>query len=426
MKTVRREALRLADYVRSGSCVLVGHSTAEPATLLEAFVAQRTDYAGARLFLHAAFSDIVRPEHADCLRLYGLGAVGTLARLARSGVLDIIPVHLSEFARSIKRGAFTIDVMMISVSPPSPEGRYSFGLVGDYLWEASRRAGVVIAEMNVQMPFTEGGPFLTSDDIDVLVPTDRALIELLPGRTGHIERAIAANAATYLDDGAVLQFGIGAVPDAFAATLGSFRDLGIHSGVIPTAVMHLIESGVVTNARKAIDKGITVTGAVWGTRALYDFVDGNPVLHVRSSTYTHAADTIAKLAGFVSLNSAIEIDLSGQANLEMAGGHYIGAIGGAVDFVRGASLSMGGRSILALPSTAAKGTASRIVFDLNGPVTIARSDIDTVVTEYGRAELRGQPLRERARRLISIAHPDFREALERRVAANARGQSKLT
>lgn len=413
MKQILPYALRFGDHVRPGDCVIVGHSTAEPTTLLEAFVAQRADYSGALLVMHAAFSTIVQPEHTDFLRLQALGAVGTQKRLAAAGVLDIIPAQLFDFAGSIRSGEFGVDVLLLSVSPPDAQGRYSLGLVNDYLWDATRRARVVIAEMNAQMPFTCGGPFLTADDIDIIVPSDRALVELAPSVISATERAVAAQVTSYVEDGAVVQFGVGAIPDAVAASLGTFRDLGIHSGVIPDVFIDLIESGAITNARKPIDTGISVTGTIWGTLRLYDFVHNNPAIHVRPSIYTHSPETLAQLPDFLSLNSAVEIDLSGQANLEMAGDRYIGAVGGAVDFVRGARLAPKGRSIIALPSTAAAGTISRIVVDLTGPVTIARSDIDTVVTEYGSAELRGQPLRERARRMIAIAHPDFRERLER-------------
>jgi len=413
MRTVAPNALRLADYVRGDSRVVAGHSTAEPATLLEAFVAQRADYTGARLLLHASFSTIVQPEHADCLVLQAFGAVGTQARLAKEGVLDIIPAHLSDIPRMIGSSELLVDVVLVSVSPPDSLGRYSLGLVHDYLWSAARRARVVIAEMNSRTPFTEGGPYLSAEDIDVIVPVERDLTEVPPGHFGDTERAIAAHVAKYVEDGAVIQLGIGAIPNAVAASLGGFRDLGIHSGVVSNALVDLVESGAVTNARKTIDKGISVTGSVWGTRELYNFVDRNPALHVRASTYTHAQQTLAQLRGFVSINSAIEIDVSGQANLEIAGGLYIGAVGGAVDFVRGAHIAPSGKSIIALPSTAAGGKISRIVTDLGGPATIARSDIDIVITEYGSAELRGQSLIERTRRLTAIAHPDFRETLER-------------
>ncbi|PNQ03684.1 acetyl-CoA hydrolase/transferase family protein [Sphingobium sp. SA916] len=403
----------MADYVRPDSRVAVGHSTAEPTTLLEALVAQRADYAGARLLMHASFSTIVEAGHADCLHLQAFGAIGTQSSLTRAGVLDIVPIHLADVPRLAASGDLDVDVVLLSVSPPDSRGRYSLGLVNDYMWAWVRRARVVIAEMNEQMPFTHGGPFLTEGDIGILVPSNRELIELPPASVGDVERRIAEHVAHFVEDGATLQFGVGAVPDAVAASLGAFKNLGIHSGVVPDAVVDLIQAGVVTNALKAIDRGVSVTGAVWGTRRLYDFVHDNPAFHVRPLTYTHAPETLARLDQFLSLNSAIEIDLAGQANLEEAQGRYIGAVGGTLDFVRGARLSQRGRSIVALPSTAANGRVSRIVPHLNGPTTIARSDIDTVITEFGSAELRGQPLSERRRRLIAIAHPGFRDELER-------------
>lgn len=413
MKTISAAALCLADHIRPGSRILVGHSTAEPATLLEALVDQRAGYRGATLLMHASFSGIVRPDHADCLHIEGLGALGTQKELARAGAMDIIPVHLSDFARGIAGGEIAVDVALLSVSAPDAQGRYSLGLVNDYMGDAARRARIVIAEMNARMPFTHGGPFLTSREIDVLVPTDRRIVELAGGAVRAVDRAIAENVAAYLDDGAVLQFGVGAVPDSIALSLRGFRDIAIHSGVLSDAVLDLIEAGVVTNSRKPIDAGISVTGAVWGTRRLYDFVHENPIVHVRPLTYTHAPETFRRLPDFISVNSALEVDLSGQANLEAVNGRYIGAVGGALDFVRGARLAPNGRSIVALPATGGDGAFSRIVTRLGGPVTIARGDIDTVVTEYGRAELRGQPLAERARRLIRVAHPAFRERLER-------------
>lgn len=419
MKTIAPEALHLADHIRSTDRVLVAHSTGEPATLLEKLMEQRASFAGARLFMHASFSNIVKPEHADCLSISGLSAVGTQRHLAKAGVLDIQPTHLSDFNHMLRSGDFIADVVLLQVSPPNEQGRYSLGLVNDYQVEATKRARLVIAEQNDQIPFTFGDPNLTAEDIDILVPTSRAPSEFPAAPISEVEHAVARNAAAYLRDGAVVQFGIGAIPDAIAATMFNFRDIGIHSGVIPDAIMGLVEAGAVTNARKAIDTGVSVTGAIWGTRKLYDYVHHNPAIAVRPLTYTHAPENFARLDDFTSLNSAVEIDLSGQANLEMVGGAYIGAVGGAVDFVRGARIAPRGRSIIALPATAAGGKASRIVMNLSGPVTIARSDIDTVVTEYGAAELRGQPFKERARRLIAIAHPDFRETLERESGATS-------
>ncbi|SCW33691.1 Acyl-CoA hydrolase [Sphingobium faniae] len=413
MKRISPDQLRLAPYIQPGSSIFVGHSTAEPATLLEALVTQRADFPHSRLTMHASFSGIVRPEHVDGLRIEGLSGLGTQQQLVQADAIELIPTHLSDFGRMIAQGESPVDVALLSVSQPDAQGRFSLGLVNDYMGEAARRARIVIAEMNSAMPFTHGGPFLMADRIDLLVPTERAIHEFPPGQVRPTDRAIAQIVASYIGDGSILQFGVGSVPDGIALSLQGFRDIGIHSGLISDPIRALINSGVVTNARKPIDTGITVGGAVWGTRALYDFVHDNPAIHVRPLSYTHAPETFAQLPGFVSVNSALEVDLSGQANLEAVGGRYVGAIGGAVDFVRGARLAPGGRSIVALPATGGKGAFSRIVTRLDGPVTIARSDIDTVVTEFGSAELRGQTLRERARRLIAIAHPDFREALER-------------
>ena len=310
-------------------------------------------------------------------------------------------------------GELTVDVALIQVSAPDAEGRYSLGLVNDYQVAGLRRARVVMAQQNDQVPFTQSEPFLTAQDIDVLVPASRPMIEVPSARVGELETRIANHAARYIRDGAIVQFGIGAIPDAIAATMVDLRNLGIHSGVISDSYMALEEAGAVTNATKKIDVGQTVTGAIWGTKKLYDFVHGNRSIKVCPLTHTHAPSAFASLPGYLSLNSAIEIDLSGQANLEVADGAYIGAVGGSVDFIRGSRLAPGGRSIIALPATAVGGRKSRIVGNIGGVVTVARSDVDVIITEYGAAELRGKTLRERARQLIAIAHPDFRDELAR-------------
>jgi len=413
VKTLKAEDLQLALWLRPGDRVVVAHSMAEPTTLLEMLVAQRAGYPGAELFMHASFTGTVQALHADVLKLRGLGAVGTQRALVAQGALDVVPMHLSEFWSMLSSGALPVDVVLVQVSPPDAEGRYSFGLVNDYQIAAVRRARTVIAEINDQVPFTLSDSFLRAEDIDLAIETSRPVPELPSGRIGEVERRIAAHAAPYLRDGATLQFGIGSVTDAIAATLADRRDLGVHTGVISDAFLTLFKAGAISNARKRVDTGVTVTGAVWGSRELYDFAHRNPAIRLCPLGYTHAAASFAALPDFVSLNSAIEVDLFGQCNLETADGAYIGAVGGAVDFVRGSRLAPGGRSIIALPSTAARGTRSRIVAAVHGPVTVARADTDLVVTEFGVAELRGAGTRERALRLAAIAHPDFREELER-------------
>jgi acetyl-CoA hydrolase len=273
---------------------------------------------------------------------------------------------------------------------------------------------VVVAEVNDQVPWTPGERSLGADDIDFLVPTSRPVLEVKPAIVGDVERAIARHASSFIQDGTVLQVGIGGIPDAILQSIGDRKDLGLHSGMIGDALVNLVESGSLTNARKPIDRGISVAGALIGTRRLYEFAHRNACLMMRESAYTHGAAVLAKLDNLVSINSAIEVDLTGQVNAEVvAGASYVGATGGQVDFVRAGHRSPGGRSIIAFASTARGEEISRICIRVTGPVTTARSDVDVIVTEYGAADLRAQPLRERARRLIAIAHPRFREGLER-------------
>jgi acyl-CoA hydrolase len=238
-------------------------------------------------------------------------------------------------------------------------------------------------------------------------------VEVSPAQIGETDLAIAKIVAGYIEDGSVIQVGIGAVPDAILRLLGDRRNLGVHSGMIGDGLVDLVQAGVITNALKPIDAGISITGALIGTRRLFEFVHHNSQIGMRSSSYTHNEAVLSRLTRLVTLNSAVEVDLTGQVNAEQSGSQYLGGTGGQVDFVRAGSRSPGGRSIIALPATAKGGKVSRITAALSGPVTTARSDVDVIVTEFGAAELKGQTLAERARRLVKIAHPDFREELDR-------------
>jgi acyl-CoA hydrolase len=238
-------------------------------------------------------------------------------------------------------------------------------------------------------------------------------VEVPPAKIGDTDLAIAKTVAGYIEDGAVLQVGIGATPDAILRLLHDRRDLGVHSGMIGDGLVELVEAGVITNARKPIDAGVSITGALIGTRRLYEFADRNPKISMRASSYTHNEATLSRLPQLVTINSAIEVDLTGQVNAEQSGDHYLGGTGGQVDYVRAGMRSRGGRSIIALPATAKGGKISRVTAALAGPVTTARAEVDVIVTEFGAAELKGQPLGERARRLVAIAHPDFRAELDK-------------
>lgn len=414
MITLTADALDLSRFIRPGDTVFVGQGTAEALTLTQALVQQRAQIGRMNVFVGPTFSTTWQPEHADYLRFLSYGALGSNQRLAKTGALDVVPCHMSQLPGLIADGVLAADVVLIQLSAPNANGEYSFGIAHDYLVDAMRRARVVIAEVNDQMPWTYGSEVLGQLRIDCIVHTSRPLLEVPAATVGETERRIAAHAAQFIDDGAVLETGIGAIPDAILSALYDRRDLGVHSGMIGDSMAALVEAGVVTNARKTIDRGFCTAGVLFGTRRLYDFAHANPQVRLCPVRHTHDVQTMGNLDNFIAINSAIEVDLTGQVNAELVGGNYIGAIGGQVDFIRGAWRSRGGRSIVALPSSAKNNSLSRIVDCLkDGVTTTPRGDADIIVSEWGAAELRGQPLGERMRRMIAIAHPDFRESLER-------------
>lgn len=419
MKIVAAGELDLSQFVRPGDVVTWGQACGEPLTLTEALVAQRARIGRFRAIMGATFSRTFKPEHSDLIEFTGSGAIGSARSLAKAGVLDVLPMHVSTFDAAYGEGLLPCDVALIQVSPPDKHGRYSPGLIGDFVRTAARKARTVIAEVNQQVPFVPYDDALTDEEIDVRVDTDRRPLQLAPAQIGETDRKISEWALGYIPDKAVIQIGIGSVPDALVALLGNHKGLGIHSGLIGDGVMSLIQRGVITNEHKEIDRGLTLTGALIGTERLYKFCNHNESIKLAPVSETHNPLVLSRLSRFASINSAIEVDLTGQVNAEAVGSDYIGAVGGQVDYVRAATLSPGGRSIIALPSTTADGK-SRITAALSGPVTTPRSDVDLIVTEYGVAELRAKSLRERVRSMIKIAHPTHREDLERAVAKGTR------
>jgi acyl-CoA hydrolase len=273
-------------------------------------------------------------------------------------------------------------------------------------------ARLVIAEVNDQVPFTYGET-IHAREIDVGIEVSRAPVQVPAGKVTETDEAIARHCANYIGDGSVIQTGVGAVPDAILRLLHDRKDLGVHSGMLGDGLVDLFEAGVITNARKEIDRGVTINGALIGTKRLYDFADRNPAIRMTPTSYTHDAAVLGQLSRLVTINSALEVDLTGQVNAEQSGAAYMGGTGGQVDFVRAGARSPGGAALMVLGSTAKGGTISKIVPTLAGPVTTARTEVDVIVTEFGAAELKGQTLAERTRRLIAIAHPDFREELDR-------------
>lgn len=406
------EALDLAQYIRPGHGIVFQQGCGEALSLTEKLVQQRAAYSGAGIFFGSGFSRTFQPEHADHLRFKGIGGIGTLRKLAAAGKLDPIPCHISSIEGLLANGAIRSDVVLLQVSAANEKGEHSFGLVNDYVRTAMSKARVVIAEINAQVPWAHCDRPLRADEMSVAVHSDRQPLELPAAPFGDLERRIAAHLADFIPDRATLQVGIGAVPEAVVAMLSDRRDLGVHSGMIGDSVADLMERGVITNAHKSLDPGVTITGVLFGTARLNRFADRNPHIRLCPTSYTHGIRTLSRVRGLVSLNSALEVDLTGQVNAEAIGTDYIGAVGGQVDFVRAAAQSEGGVSIIALPATG-KGGDSKIVSRLAGPVTTARSDVDVIATEHGAARLRGLTLRERIRALVSIAAPQHRDALLR-------------
>jgi acyl-CoA hydrolase len=410
--TTDAAGLDLTRYLRRGDRIVIGQACGEPTTLIETLIRQGKEIGELSAFVATSFSGIFTPESSESFALNSMGAIGALRSMTKAGKLGVIPCHVSQIGRMIESGVIGCDVAFVQVSPADDNGNHSLGLISDHVKAAVEKARVVIAEVNDQVPFTFG-EMLPASKIDVAVHVSRPLVQVPPAKIGETDAAIARHAAQFIGDGSVIQIGVGAVPDAILRLLGDRKDLGVHSGMLGDGLVDLVQTGVVTNARKEIDRGVSINGALIGTQKLYDFAHRNPAVRMCTTDYTHDAAVLARLSRLVTINSALEVDLTGQVNAEQSGSAYMGGTGGQVDFVRAGMRSPGGHSIIALPATAKDGTISRICIRLSGPVTTARSDVDIIVTEFGAAELRGQTLAERTRRLIAIAHPNFREELER-------------
>ena len=409
-KELNLDALDLAAIIRPGDGVMWGQADAEPLPLTRKLMEQRRAIGEFNVFLGVTYSDTLKLEFADCIRFSAYAGSGRNRALAKAGKLDILPCHYSHLRDLIGSGRLKVDVLMLQLAPANERGEYSLSIAHEYLIPALEAARVVIAEVNERAPWTYGERPVVDADLDYIVSTSRPPLEVIHAQPGEVELAIARNTAGLIEDGATLQFGLGALPETILARLADRRDLGVHSGAVGDEVAHLMQAGVITNARKSIDRGVSIAGIMFGSRRLHDFAHRNPRLQFRSSAYTHGPGVLAQIERFTALNSAVEVDLSGQINAEVAAGVYVCAVGGAVDFLRAAHYSRGGLPIVALPSTAGK--RSRIVANLNGPVSTPRSDAGIIVTEYGVADLRGAGLAERARRMLAIAHPAHRERLE--------------
>ena len=411
----KRTAEQALASVRSGMRVYIQPGCAEPETLVEALLKRGPFVRNVEVvhLLTLGNADYVKPEMEGHFRHNAIFIGGNVREAVNRGRADYTPVYLSEVESLFESGAMPLDVALIQVSPPDPHGFCSFGVGVDTTLTAAKCAKYVVAQVNDQMPRTYGDSFIHVSKMQAFVESSRPLCELAMPEITEMHVAVAKNVASLIEDGAVLQTGIGGIPDAVLPLLLDRKDLGVHTELVSDSVIPLIEAGVITGNRKNYKPRKIILGFALGSKALFDFVDNNPIFEFRPSSYTNDPGLIARNDNMVAINSALEIDLTGQVCSDSIGAYFYSGIGGQVDFLRGASCSKGGKPILALPSTAKNGTISRITPMLSpgAGVVTSRGLIRYVVTEYGVAYLHGKSIRERAKALIEIAHPKFRELL---------------
>jgi acyl-CoA hydrolase len=401
--------------IRSGDQLYVQGAAATPEVLLQALVERAADLRDVSIVhLHTEGpAPHLAPEMAGHFRHLAL-FIGPNARQAvNEGRADFVPVFLSDVPALFTSRTLPLDAVLINVTPPDAHGFCSLGTSVEAMHAAIASARTVIAQLNRSMPRTLGESFVHVSQIDVGVEVDQAVHEFQPPHVGEVERRIGETIAELVPDRATLQLGIGAVPAAAAAHLGSKRDLGIHTEMFTDGVVDLVEQGVVTGAAPARNRGKIVTAFLMGTRRVYDFVDDNPMVEMRPVDFTNDTHVIRSFDRFTAVNSAIEVDLSGQVVADSIGHRMYSGVGGQMDFMRGAALAREGRPIIALRGGAGDGSISRITAGVHegAGIVTTRAHVRTVVTEYGVAELWGRSLRQRANALIAIAHPDHRDRL---------------
>jgi len=420
------QKLTLAEAVgrlRPGMKVLLPPGCAEPSTVIEELCRQADRLAPLTLMGGLLLGDYLfcRPEYAGRIKWVTWQLMPPAVEPWERGQAEYVPARYFDAAALFKRGGpWAPDAVIVHTTPPDRFGYLSLGVSVSYPLPAAREAALVLAQVNPQMPRTLGNAFLHRSQVDYWVEAAHPLLEYPPSPLGSVEREIARRVSTLIPDGATLQIGIGAIPQALMEALGDRRDLGVHS-IVVDHMLPLIEKGVITNARKSFHPGRMDVCEVMGTRRLFDFVHENRLINMEPSDIVHDPQVVGRIRNFVSINSALEVDLTGQVNAESIGPRQRSGIGGQFDFVLGASRAPGGLAVIALPSTGRGGTTSRIVRRLQegASVTTPRYLADYVATEHGVAALRGRSVRERARALIAAAHPRFREDLERSLSATS-------
>ena len=410
-----REIDDIVKLIRAGSRIFIGSGAAEPQRLIKMLIEKDRLIAdhetinvielGTTPYTEAVMS---RPFKQNAF------FIGPNVRDAvNEGRAEYTPIFLSELPDHIRSGRLKIDVAFIQVAPPDRYGYCSLGVSVDVVKAGAETAVLVIAEVNRQMPRTLGDCFIHLNDIDYIVESDLPLIEWSPPEPDEVAMRIGQNVSRLIGDGATIQAGIGMIPNAILSFLTDKNDLGLHTEMFSDGIIDLVESGVITNRKKTLHNGKIIATFCMGTQRLYDFVNDNPLIEFHPCDYTNDPFVIARNDRMVSINAAIQVDLTGQVCADSIGEYFYSGIGGQVDFVRGAARSKGGKPVIVIPSTAKDGTVSRIVpfLDQGAGVVTSRGDVHYIATEYGIVDLHGRNLRERALALIDIAHPDFRNDL---------------
>lgn len=401
--------------IQDGDRVVFGHAVGEPIIFQRtmAQMAEKFHNVEVAHMVYLGSGEYLQPGMEEHFRHNALFVGGPARKAIEENRADYTPAFFSDVPHMFRNGELPVDVFAFTCSPPDERGYVSIGLSCDYGWQAAKSAKTVIAEVNPNMPRTFGESFIHVTDIDGFLLSWEPLPEAKPPRITEEDKKIGKYIADLVHDGDCLQLGIGAVPDAVCSFLGDKKNLGLHSEMFSDGVLPLFEKGVINGSCKQRDVGRACVTFLMGSRKLYDFVNNNPMIQMMPVDVCNNPAIISQNDNVVSINSCVQVDLQGQVCAEAIGLRQISGIGGQMDFVRGANLSKGGRSIIALHSTTKDESESKIVTTITtgGPVTTSRCDVNYIVTEYGVAQLRGQTLRERARRLIAIAHPKFRAEL---------------
>jgi len=406
-----------AGLIQSGQRLFLTGNCSTPIDFLEALVARHKEVRNVEVvqLLGLGPGEYITPNIAEHIRINSLFIAPNIRQAVNDGLADFTPVMLHEIPHLFYKGRLPLDFSVIHVSPPDEHGFCSYGVEVGVSKGPTSVAKKVIASVNPKMPRTLGDSFIHVNDIDYFIEVDHDIPELPAPPPNDIQNQIAAHIAEYIPNEATLQMGIGGIPDAVLRQLTGHKNLGVHTELFSDGVMEMIQSGIITGARKSIHPGKVIAGFVLGTRELFDFIHDNPIFELHPTEYVNDPFVVAQNDRMISINSALEIDLTGQVCADSIGPKFYSGVGGQLDFVRGAARAKDGKTFIALPATAKRGTLSRIVPQLTpgAGVVTTRNDVHYVATEFGVADLWGRTIRERVISLINIAHPDFREDLMR-------------